>query len=770
MTTESTVIGKSLPLIDAYEKVTGKLKYAGDLPALQRMHYAKVLRSPYAHAKIVHLDTSKAEALDGVSAVLTYRHPIIGTKRTCGQVWADPSFNFRGPLLSDEVCFVGDEVAAVSAVDEDTAKAALRLIDVEYQELPAIFGIEQAMQPGAPPVRPWGKNYLDPSLFVWGDIEKGFKEADYIIENRTTMGNQQHAPLDRNACIASWDGDQQLTIWTSTQALFWLRDAICDFFELSPHKVRVYSTPVGGSFGLWWANNFMFLAIALARRARRPVRLVLTRDEVQTTVKRRERPITDVKLGVKKDGTLVAQSHRHLLDNGAYGNKFDPYQSVADLYTTEHGRAEFIGVATNLLTAGCMRGVGDLTLAFGIEQAIDLAAEKVNMDPVEFRLKNVWKTGDILHTSQEMVFAKLMFNREPEIKLTSSGMHECLRKGAELIGWKDKWKGWNQPSAVDGSKRRGVGVAISTHISGLPFFGYNGIIIKVNSDGSMVLTTGIGRMGQGGDTTQAMVAAEVLGVKLDDINVIDGDSEVCPHTMVTYGSNGMHMVARATRAAAEDAKRQILDLAADALEANPEDLEIKDRRIFVKGSPETGITLKELMSKPIYEYLASPEIIGRATQGVDFTKSGKMMMADFCEAEVDTRTCQVKIIKFVAAHDSGTIINPAVCENQVAGGMFQSLGLCFTENLVFDEDTGAILNPNFMDYKIVGPMDMPDPIIHFVQVYDEDGPFGAKGIGEGVTCAVPAAVAAAVRNAIGVWINPPITPDKVMAALRKAQS
>lgn len=765
---EHSVVGKSLPLIDGYEKVTGKLKYAGDLPPLQRMHYTKVLRSPFAHAMIKSIDTSGAEALDGVSAVLTYKDQIIGTKRTCGQVWTDPSFNFRGPLLSEELCYVGDEVAAVSAVDEDTAKAALKLIEVEYEELPAVFDMEDAMKSDAPKVRPWGPNYLDPSLFKWGDVEQGFKDADFIIENRTTLGNQQHAPLDRNAVIASWDGEQQLSVWTSTQALFWLRDAICDFFELSPNKVRTYSTPTGGSFGLWWANNFMFIAIALARKAKRPVRFCLTRDEVQTTVKRRERPLTDIKLGVRNDGKIIAQSHRHLLDNGAYGNKFDPYQSVADIYTTPHGRTEFIGVSTNLLTAGCMRGVGDLTLAYGIEQAVDLAAEKLDMDPVEFRLKNIWQPGDVLHTSQEVVFAKLMFNKEPEIRLSSSGLDECLRKGAELVGWEKKWKGWKQPVAVEGRKRRGIGVAISTHISGLPFFGYNGIVIKVNSDGTMALTTGVGRMGQAADTTQAMVAAEVLGVGLDDINVIDGDSEVCPHTMVTYGSTSMHMVARATRAAALDAKRQILELAAGYLEANPEDLEIKDRQIVVKGSPDIGIGLKELMSTPIYEYLSSPEIIGRASEGVEFTKSGKMMIADFAEVEVDTRTYQVKVLNFVAVHDSGTIVNPAVCENQVAGGMYQSLGLCFTENLVFDDETGAILNPNFMDYKIVGPLDMPDPTVHFVPVYDEDGPFGAKGIGEGVTCAVPAAISAAVRNAIGVWINPPITPDKVMRALRDA--
>lgn len=765
---DTSVVGKSLPLIDAEEKVTGRLKYAADLPPLQRMHYVKALRSPYAHARVTHIDTSAAEALPGVSAVLTHKDDITGKKKTCNSPWHDFSFNFRGPMISQEVCYVGDEVAVVSAVDEDTAKEALKLIDVEYEELPAIFDLEESMKPDAPPVRHWGPNALDPNVFVWGDIEKGFEEADYIIENRITLGNQQHAPLDRNACIAHWEGDS-VQVWTSSQALFWIRDAVTEFFELSPSKVRIHSTPTGGSFGLWWGNNFMLLAVALARKAGRPVRFVLTRDEVQTTVKRRERPLIDAKIGIKKDGTMVSQYYRHIMDNGAYGNKFDPYQSVADIYTTDHGRVEFIGVATNLLPAGCMRGVGDLTLAYAIEQTVEMAAEKIGMDPLEFRLKNHWKTGDICHTSQEVVFAKLLFNKEPEVALTSSGLRECIEKGAEMIDWKNKWKGWGKPSSVDGHKIRGVGMGMSTHISGLAFFGFNGITVKVNNDGTMALTTGIGRMGQGGDTTQAMVAAEVLGVELDDINVIDGDTEVVGHTMVTFGSNGMHMVARATKAAAEHAKAQILELAAKELEANPEDLDIKNKRIFVKGTEDIGIGLGELMSKPIYEYLAAPEVIGSASQGVDFHKAGKMMMADFAEVEIDTRTAQFKLIKFVACHDSGVIVNPAVCENQVAGGYYQSMGLCTTEHLQFDEETGAILNPNFMDYKIVGPLDMPDPEIYFEEVYDEDGPFGAKGIGEGVTCAVPIAISNAVYNAIGVRIDPPITPAKILDALESTK-
>jgi len=767
MSEQTNVVGKSVPLIDAVEKTTGRLKYAGDLPLPQRSHVAKVLRSPYAHGKITHIDVSAAEALPGVSAVITHLDNITGSPDTCcGVPWTDPSFNFRGPMLSQELCYVGDEVAAVSAVDEETAKAALELIEVEYEELPAVFDLDEAISADSPQVRPWGPNRLDSSLFQWGNVEQGFEESDYVVTNRVTMGNQQHAPLDRNACTAHWNGDC-LDIWTSSQALFWIRDAVTEFFGISPSKVRVHSTPTGGSFGLWWANNFMYLAIVLAKKADRPVRLILNRDEVQTTVKRRERPLIDLKMGFTADGKVHSQYVHHIMDNGAYGNKFDPYQSVADIYSPPNAHVEFVGVATNLLPAGCMRGVGDLTLAYAMDQTLDMAAEHFDEDPVAFRLKNIFQPGDICYTSQEQLFAKLLFQEEIQIPLGSSGLDACIKKGAELIGWKDKWKGWGKPSSVDGHLIRGVGMGISTHISGLSFFGYNGIVIKCNPDGTMALSTGIGRMGQGGDTTQAMVAAEVLGVEIDDVKVIGGDSEVCGHTMVTFGSNGMHMVARATKKAAEDAKRQILDFASRHLEASPEDLELKDKRVFVKGSPDKGMALAEVLSKPLFDTLSAPEVIGRASEGVKYDESGNMMIADFAEIEINTRTAQMRVVNFVAAHDSGTVVNPAVCENQVAGGYYQSMGLCTTENLIFDEDTGAIMNPNFMDYKIMGPMDMPDPEIYFEEVYDPYGPYGAKGIGEGVTCAVPAAISSAVYNAIGVRINPPITSDAILEALKE---
>lgn len=757
MAKEYSVVGKRVPQIDAFEKVTGQLRYGGDI-SIPGMLHAKVLRSPYAHAKVVKIDTSKAEALPGVAAVITY-------KDCPNKDWICPAFNWQGPVIGEIVRYIGDEVAAVAAINEKTAEEALDLIDVEYEPMPAVFDIVEAMKPDAVQVRPDG-NMRYPNIFEWGNLEKGFNESDFIIEHETHLGQQQHAPLDRNACITTWTKGR-VTLWTASQSIFWCRSAVADYFDLPLNKVRIISAPIGGSFGFWWQNNFMFIALLLSKMSGKPVRLELTREEVFSTVKRRELPITFIKIGAKNSGELKALSIKHLFDNGAYGNKFDPYQTVADMYRVENGRFESIGVSTNLLTAGCMRGVGDFSVGYAIEVVIDMVAEKLGMDPVKFRLKNHFQTGDVLHTSQEYMFQKFMFDRDIPVRLTSSGLAECLTKGAEAIGWKDKWQGWGKPVAVDGTRRRGIGVAISTHISGLAFFGFNGAIVKINSDGSVHFVTGVGRSGQGADTTQAQIVAEVLGISLEDIVVTTGDTDISPPTMATVGSTSMHMVSRATKRAAEDAKLQVLNLASKRLGVAPEELDIKNRKIFVKKEPERGIMLKALLSQPLQEHLCAPVIVGSSSEGFPYDQSGKMMMAHFAEVEVDTKTGKVKVLKYVAAHDSGTIVNPAICENQVHGGVFLGCGLGLSENLIFDKSTGMILNPNFIDYKVLKALDLPDPEVIFEEVYDDAGAFGAKGIGEGTSCGCCPALANAVYNAIGVRIDPPLHPEKILRALSK---
>ena len=753
---ELSVVGKRVPLKDAYEKVTGSLKFAVDI-SLPGMLHAKVLRSPYAHAKIVKIDTSKAESLPGVEAVIIH-------KDVPQEEWMDGGFNYRGRVLDERVRFVGDEVAAVAATDVDIAEEALNLIEVEYEELPHVFDVEEAMKPDAPQVTPHG-NVREPTVVEWGDMEQGFKEADLIVEHRTTMGAQQHAPLGLNACIASWEGDK-LTIWTSTQTPF-RRDIIAEFLKTPLNKVRVIGLPTGGSFGLFWLNNFHFLPIFLAKKAGKPVKLELTREEVFATVKRREVTVTWVRLGAKKDGSFTAIHMKHCFDNGAYGFKNNPYQTTSDLWVrhAQHGKFEFYGVSTNLLTAGCMRGVGDLTMDFCMEQAIDKAAEQLGIDPLEIRLRNHARAGD--PQRHDGYFYKMVGLPVPEKTLSSSGLDKCIKGGAKAIGWEENWKGWGKPLEVKGSVRRGLGMAAASHLCGERHIGAPSVIVKVNVDGSVHLLTGSGRMGQGVETTQAQIVAEELGVPIESITGTHGDTDTCPWAQPTTASTSAHLTGLATQAAATDAKRQICQLASKELGAEPENIDIKNGLVYVKGQPQKAVPLADVTAKRHPELSVRPTIVGSATKNVPLTPIARMYMAHFVEVEVDTDTGKVKILKYVAAHDSGKIINPDVAENQVVSGVLQGCGFGLCESLIFDEDTGQVLNPNFVDYKILRALDMPYPEVVFLEVIDPVGAFGIKGLGEGTTCPVPAAVSQAIYNAIGVRFNHvPITPEMVLRALK----
>ncbi len=763
MDDHGSAIGLRLPLEDAYSKVTGKLKFAGDV-RIDGVLHAKLLRSPHAHARIVGIDTGRAEALTGVKAVLTYRDVLAE--------WSSVGFNFRTPVLDQRVRFVGDEVAAVAATSARLAQEATRLIDVEYEELPHVFDMEEAMKPDAPLVSPHG-NVRKPSIIDVGAVERGFKEADIVVEHRTTMGTQQHAPLDRNACVAAWEHDR-LTIWTGTQTPSQMRDEIAQLLRMPQNKVRVIALPVGGSFGLWWVNRFHLITVVLARKARRPVRLELTREEVFATVKRRETPSSWGKLGVKKDGSFTAIHVRHYFDNGAHGFKSDPYHMIADLWggKTPNLRFEMYGISTNRVTGGCMRGVGGVTVGFAMEQLIDAAAEKLGMDPIEIRLKNHIRAGDPLRMKVLLRFpvrdatATVSTADLQKRVLSSCALDECIRVGAKLIEWDKKWKGWRQPSFVDGPRRRGVGMSVGQTVCSIASLGAPGAIVRINQDGSVYLLTGAGRPGQGIETTQAQIAAEELGVPVESIVGLHGDTDACPWSMPIYGDLGAHQLGLATRAAAADAKRQLCEVASTMLGAPVDKLDIKGGMIHVKGRPETGVPITSVtgaIAPPAS--VAPPTIIGRGWESPPQSPVAASFMAHFAEVEVDTETGAIRVLRYVAVHDSGRIINPSVCENQVAGGVIQGLGLALTESLVFDEETGEVLNPNFVDYKIPRALDVPDVESAFVEVPDPVGPFGIKGLGEATVDCAPAAIAQAILNATGLTFNHvPITPEKLLKA------
>ncbi|MBI4491486.1 MAG: xanthine dehydrogenase family protein molybdopterin-binding subunit [Chloroflexi bacterium] len=759
------VIGKRVPLKDAYEKVTGSLEYAVDF-SLPGMLVAKVLRSPYAHARIKRIDTSKAEALTGVAAAITYQD-------VPDEEWLDRSLNYLGPVLEDRPRFAGREVAAVAAVDYHTAEAALRLIEIEWEELPHVFDIMAAVEPGAPQVASFGN--VREAVVEEGDLEQGFAAADLVIEHDTRMGQQQHAPLGRNAAIARWKGDK-LTLWTSTQTPFQLRDSLARHLGLPQNKVRVVNHPAGASNGLWWTNNFHFLAAHLARKAGKPVKLELTQEECFATVKRRDKPVSKVRLGLKRDGTFTAIHFKHYFDNGAYGYKPYPYESVSDLWGGQRPaiRFEYYGVSTNLVTAGCMRGVGDLSMGFTMEQAIDRAAEALGLNPLEIRLKNHIRAGDPIY-SQKFVFKRLGAPFPGEY-LSSGALDQCILKGAEAFRWSEKWKGWGQPTEVDGSKRRGVGMATATHICGGRHLGCPSVVVKVNHDGTVHIFTGVGQQGQGADTTQAQIAAEALGVPVETFVGTHGDTDTCPWSPATVASVNSHQTGMATRLAAVDARRQVLELAGLMMEVAPEDLDIKNGVVFVKGSPDRSLPFSEVTSMKHPVYLTPPDIIGRATANLPESQIAKMFMSHFVELEVDTDTGEVKVLNFVGAHDSGTIINPSICENQVYGGFLLGAGHALTEDMVFDEQTGRVLNPSFLDYKVLTTVDMPtgegsDMSALFADCYDPLGPYGVKSIGEGATCPVPAAVGQALYNALGIRLdNPPFTPEAILEALRQQRN
>lgn len=761
-----TVVGKKISVTDAKAKVTGNIRYAID-HVVPGMVFGKILRSPHAHARIRMIETAQAEALPGVIGVVTHQDAPDRNWESC---W----FNYRGHILDDRVRFVGDEVAAVAAVDEDTALKAVELIEVDYEVLPAVFDAQAAMKPDAPQVRSEG-NVREPRIVSWGDVDKGPAASDIVAESTMAFGSQQFAPIGRNACIAEWTEDR-VTMWTSTQTPSECQTSIAQAFGIPINRVHVIGLPSGCSFGLWWVNNFHLLTVLLAKKVQRPVKIVLSQEECFAAVKRRHLERSEGRIGCKKDGTIVFLDIKHIIDSGGYGFKPDVGFFCCDTWgRSPHGRFYVQPVSTNLLTAGCMRGVGDVTMGAFVERLLDMAAIELDMDPLTFRLKNHLRAGEPLrkipvHYTVQQIPLHLRDEWPVPNILSSEALHECLMKGAEAFHWKNKWKGWGKPLMVDGPKRRAVGVATGTHCNGVQQEGNVAAIVRVHADGSATLCCSIGRQGQGSETTQAQIASETLGIAMEKIEVQPGDTEACPWSHGSIASNTAYRMGYATWAACLDARRQILEIAArHYLKGEPDELEIKNGVIYKKSDRDLTINLEDLMSKLMPDALSAPVIVGRtAKQMPPSTTFSRHFGAHFAEVEVNTDTGQITILDYLAAQDSGTVLNPAVLENQVIGGAIAGSGFALVESLVFDEQTGKIMNPSFTDYKVLRAPDFPlQPKVIFCESFDPAGPYGAKGGGEAPIAASVPTIAQAVYNAIGVWIDVPMTPERVLKALGK---
>ncbi len=763
------VVGQKVHKYDGHKKVTGEVEYSTDI-VLPGMLQAKILRSPHPHARILNIDTSAASRLPGVKAILTGKDvPQVGfgAERDFSPQWGDQRI-----LKTDKVRYVGDEVAAVAATDEETALEALSLIRVDYEELPGVFDPEAAMLPGAPQIHAGIKNNI--SIFfplMFGDTANGMKGADYIIEDKFTTQMVNQCTMGPRCIVSQFDHSGNLKVWRDTQFPYPFRAELSHVLGIPASKINIVRTAVGGGFGSKIdMQPFDPISVLLAKETGRPVKLEYTREEEFIAGHPRHPFAFYLKTGVKKDGTLVGREVKCIVDNGAY-NALGPLvplvamHAFVGLYRVPYVKYDAYVVYTNKSFGSAFRGFGNPQGTFAVESHMDMIAEKIGMDPLELRLKNANQpnTGTI-----------------NGLKITSCGLTECLQKAADSGGWAEKRK--QNSSQV---KKRGIGMASLIHVAGgarvfgLPGAGLSdgtGAIVKVDDFGKVVVLSGATDIGEGADTIQAQIVAETLGVRYEDVVLHGPDTESTPFDLGCHASRTTFCAGNAVKLAALDAKRQILKLAAEHLGVPADQLDIRNRQVLVKEKPEKGLPLTEVLQKAHYD-LQGKIVIGTAyyepPNGITDpqTVTGNMSATyafgtHVAEVEVDTETGQVQVVNFVAAHDVGKVLNPLGLEGQMQGGVAQGIGYSLTEEVVFDQ--GKIVNPHFLDYKILTALDMPTVKTINVETIDPEGPFGAKGVAEPGLVPTAAAIANAVYNAVGVRIKDlPITPEKVLQAIEE---
>jgi len=728
---EFSIVGKRITRIDGFERVTGQAQYTGDIQ-LPGMLYARVLRSNVPHAKIVSIDTSKAEKLPGVKAVVHHENAKVA--------WSSGGHTHQRFIFNNPVRFVGDAVAAVAATDRHIAEDALALIEVKYEKLPHVLDPNEALKPDAPKISTNGNlsvgkgNFSAPIEESWGDIEKGFKEADRVFEDTYITKHTNNAQLERRVSIAKWDAGK-LTVFASTQGVSNARTDIAKDFNLPLSKVRVVSKYMGGGFGNKnQAQDYDYMAAMLAKVTNQPVKLEFTREDDYIGMHGRWASEQRYKIGVEKDGTITAVSLDAVTNMGAY-RKQSGNLSGTDFYNIPNFRKVILPVHTNTVVAANYRAPAYPQSVFGFASFLDQIAYEIGINPVEMFIKN----------RVQKYKSKLPF--------TSNYLEQCIIEGSKRIGWNEKW---HKPGAMGGQKKHGIGMALG----GYPFRpGLGAATIRVNPDGTAHVLVGVTDIGTGAKSTMAIIAAEALGIPLNQIQLTNGDTDVTPYSVGESGSRTTAFTGPAVIAAAEDVRRQIFALGAGQLKVKVEELDLRDGEVFVKVNPSQKLPLGRVVSR-------AGEIIGRATTNPSFKDvEGKSFAAHFAEVEVDSGTGHVKITRYVAAHDSGTIINRLPAESQIMGGVMQGIGMAFTEELIIDKLTATPINPNYRDAKVPTHLEAPNVEVIFIEHYDPYGPFGGKVVGEPPITAAVATIANAIFNATGKRIKElPITPDKILQA------
>ncbi len=771
---ELSFVGKSVPRKDGAEKATGKALYTVDM-ILPGMLWGKILRSPYPHAKILRIDTSRAERLPGVKAVITgkdtlgIKHGFVETPR-----YAPDQY----PLAMDRVRYIGEEVAAVAAIDEYVAEEALSLIQVDYEELPAVFDPEEAMKPEAPEIHPSHPKVKEPYQNIggkteagWGNVEKGFAESFLVREDRFDGQLRTHCYMEPQATLASFDFSGKLNVWTSSQGPFIKRAKLATTLGLPFSNVRVLKAYVGGAYGgkidLF---SHEFCASLLSIKAQRPVKIVCTREEVFESARHGQPIFVELKTGVRKDGTLVAQQVKVVNNSGGYRGSgvvviFLCWGFVMLCYRIPNLKYEGYSVYTNNPVRAPQRGHGAPNLRFAVESQMDMIAEELGIDPVEIRLRNARQKGDILP------------NQDP---IRNCGLVECVERVAKATRFKEKY-GRNK-SLTKTKIRKGIGIGISSYFSGsLIYPNASAAIVKLNDDGTVSLITGALDVGQGAETILSQIVAEELGVSMEDIRVVAADTETTPVDIGSWISGGAYVSGNAVKLAASDARRQLFEVAAQELEANPEDLVVKNREISVKNSPGRSISFTQAVAASIAKRRGNP-IIGQghyrtmkdvpAHPSLATTKGrwsdNYAFDAQVAEVEVDMETGLVKLVNAATAHDCGFPINPMIVEGQIDGQVSMAQGHALWEEVLMEK--GETLTTSFLDYKIPCAKDMVESqyIDVITERYEKGIPYRTKEVGEGYVSGMVAAIANAVYDATGVRVKTlPIFPEKILMGLRK---
>ncbi len=761
----TTVVGKPEPKVDAVKLALGKPVYTDDIE-MRGMLYAALKTSPHAHARIVRIDASKARAIPGVHAVLTYEDVPRVVYASGGQTYPNPH-PYDQVSLDNKVRHVGDRVAVAAAETPELAQQAIDAIEVNYEVLPAVFDPEEAISGSAPIIHdePDAIGIKDASHNIVcevhaqiGDAGQAWADADLIVEGEYRVHQVQQASIEPHVVITYWDEDERLVVRTSTQVPFHVRRMLAPLIGLPVARIRVIKPRIGGGFGGKQEMLIEDLAAHLTIATGRPVRFEYTREQEFTSARSRHPQILRYKTGVKKDGTLTGQELYILGNTGSYGTHGLTVQTVSGLrglstYNAPYRRFDCQVCYTNIPTPGAYRGYGAPQALFALEVHMEQVAEKLGMDVLEFKAKNWVKVGDGLALAEALGEGREGFAQV----IMSSALPECVDLGAQAIDWDNK-----RGRPGDGRIKRGVGMAVCMHGTAIAGLDMGAASIKINDDGSFNVMVGATDLGTGSDTVLAQIAAETLGVPLDKIIIYSSDTDFTPFDTGAYASSTTYISGGAVKKAAEGVRWQIQKVAGKLLNVEDfESLRLADTQVFAADG--RSVTLAQVALNSLHQ-VDQHQIM--ATASHMSLVSPPPFAAQYAEVEVDTETGQVFVKKLVMAVDCGIAINPITASGQVEGGMTQALGYAHSEEMVYDEQ-GTTLATRFGEYRIYQADEMPETRVIFVETFEPTGPFGAKAVAEIPKDGVAPALASAIHDATGVWLNQiPFTPERVWRALR----